>query len=90
MLHDVTMQVWDPAFNTSKNHVLTVDAESGDDAVSKAKVDAASSFPNKGFRVIAVVPAGNSLTAGPTAAIEGAESEAVEDEAAAAKKRGKG
>lgn len=55
MLHDVTVEVYDPG-RGSYREVVQVDAMGGDDAASMAAVEAARFSAGRTWRIIAVVP----------------------------------
>lgn len=56
MLHDVTVEVYDPGRGAFRE-VVQVDATGGDDAASMAAVEAARFTAGRVWRIIAVTPA---------------------------------
>ena len=83
MLHDVTV-VFLGGEPETRRRAIQVDADGGDDAVSRASVIA--SADGRGFQIVAVMPAGQ---AAPDAAPEGADAE-PDAEPEAPVKRGPG
>ena len=55
MLHDVTVEIYDPG-QGSRREVVCVDAIGGDDAVSKGQSEAATIAVGRAWKIVGVAP----------------------------------
>lgn len=56
MWHRIEFDLWDAVAHTSRREHVDVDAEGGDDAVSRGSLKAAAQFPGMGMKIVAVYP----------------------------------
>lgn len=56
MYHSVEFDVWDPALQRTRRDSVVVDADSGDDAASQARVKVLGLFPGMGVKIIGIHP----------------------------------
>lgn len=72
MLYAVYYEAFDPGTRVRRTGAVVVEAEGGDDAVSKGSVDVAALTNGAGFRIVGVMPAADVPgLAGPAGVIEG-------------------
>lgn len=55
MLHDVTVEIYDPG-QGSRREIVCVDALGGDDAVSKGQIEAATIAAGRAWKIVGVAP----------------------------------
>ena len=72
MLHDVTVVIFNPQ-GGAERVTVTVDADGGDDAASKAGIEAATLAAGRAWHIVAIGPA--AAVPAPEAGLEGADAE---------------
>jgi hypothetical protein len=77
MLHEITYELWIAAEARAERGTLTLDADGGDDAASRAQVEISTLYPGVACKIISIAPAGAAQVV--EAAVEGAEAPADDD-----------
>lgn len=86
MLHDVTIEVFDPGRGAFRE-VVTLDADGGDDAASKGAIRAVDIAAGRAWKIVGIPPSGGASA--PAAGVEGEDypdDRAVPDELEPAKR----
>ena len=68
MLHDVTIEIFDPARGGFRE-VVTLDADGGDDAAAKGAIHAVDIAGSRSWKIVGIAPTGNAPA--PAAGVEG-------------------